>query len=212
MSADNISVIRHHSYYIMPKAKCQEKSGLFFKTSCFFGIVHIIWCALLVKFTRYLPATNMLCCFYGRRSIVSYQQFFEELVSSTISLSLKNSDTHHMADIATSVQIILLTIAAEPPKINATRSNWNIPTSPQFMPPIISRRSAILSSIFSLSFFKICGDLFCRLLLFLPVCSLLYAVMYLIYNNCVRDQSNFHKNMTEFKKITGQFDVCMLYF
>lgn len=34
---------------------------------------------------------------------------------------------------------------AEPPKIHATRSNSNTPTSPQLTPPIISRISASLS-------------------------------------------------------------------
>lgn len=65
----------------------------------------------------------------------------------TISFSLKNSEMHQMAERATITYTILLIIAADPPKINATRSNWKIPNRPQLIPPIINKINAILSNI-----------------------------------------------------------------
>lgn len=75
---------------------------------------------------------------------------------SSISLSLKKREMHQIADTATRMYTILESTAVWPPKINATRSKLKIPTSPQFIPPIISRVSAILSSTVILPF---CGDI-----------------------------------------------------
>lgn len=53
---------------------------------------------------------------------------------------------------AITVYTILLMIAAVPPKSHATKSNWNIPTRPQFKAPMIIKARQILSNIFSTPF------------------------------------------------------------
>ena len=61
---------------------------------------------------------------------------------------------HQMPASATIVKMILLTIAACPPKIRLTISNWNNPMEPQFSAPMITSIRAILSNIIITPFFN----------------------------------------------------------
>ena len=94
-------------------------------------------------YTQYKKASDIffriiLCTFYSELSASAFL--------------LKSIDIHHTAETATIIYIALLTREAAPPNIHATRSNWKIPISPQLIPPMIRRISAILSHIDSTSF------------------------------------------------------------
>lgn len=70
-----------------------------------------------------------------------------------LSLALKRRVMHQIAEIPTSINMILVIIWLEPPKMNETRSKLKSPTDPQFKPPMINIMSANLSNIFLESFF-----------------------------------------------------------
>ena len=64
---------------------------------------------------------------------------------------------HHRPAIPTMEYIIRAQVVAAPEQIQATKSNWKIPTQSQFSAPIITSTSAILSiTIFFLSFAVLC--------------------------------------------------------
>ena len=65
-------------------------------------------------------------------------------VACVSSLSIKRREMHQILARAIIMYIILASKAVEPPAIQATRSNENRPTRPQFIPPIIVRISASL--------------------------------------------------------------------
>ena len=60
----------------------------------------------------------------------------------------KSKLMHQMAASPTRLYIILAKTESCPPHIQATKSNLKRPTSPQFMPPIIFKISAIILTIF----------------------------------------------------------------
>ena len=72
------------------------------------------------------------------------------LISEEVSsLSRKRRDMHHSPARPTRVKMILLKVAACPPKSQPTKSNLNKPTEPQFNAPMITSINDVLSSILS---------------------------------------------------------------
>ena len=88
-----------------------------------------------------------------------YMRLISEEVSS---VSRKSREMHHSPARPTRVKIILLNVAACPPKSQPTKSNLKSPTEPQFRAPMITSISEVLSSILSSPEINSCAGTLCK--------------------------------------------------